>query len=326
MADINIIKNKPAIGESMNYTKYDEDQVSNTVGRLYWIYKNDSFYQQRIADAGPYQGANLKRLRDLCPSARTVIDVGMNIGMNTIEYATWAKTVHGFEPTPQTYDMALRNIDYAKSQTADHFPKGWYKLTQGWASMVVTGDIHTHDVGLGTEEKDTEIVIRPDNAGHNHINNLDRPRWTGKKWIPRTDKHNKVDYEKIPVKIKTLDSYDFQDVDIIKIDVEGFEYDVLEGAVKTVEKWKPVVQVEMVYGQPHRFGHTVHEILDYFESRDYVMTLSDGTKMPFEWIQKKQGKQMPVKGKMDRFFVHKDHPSWNNIPEQPFERLFSVET
>jgi len=70
----------------------------------------------------------------------------------------------------------------------------------------------------------------------------------------------------------------------------------------------------------------VHEILDYFESRDYVMTLSDGTKMPFEWIQKKQGKQMPVKGKMDRFFVHKDHPSWNNIPEQPFERLFSVET
>ena len=308
----------------MQYTQYEEEQVSNTVGRLYWIYKNDSFYQQRIANAGPYQGANLKRLRDLCPSARTVIDVGMNIGMNTIEYATWANTVHGFEPTPQTYDMAIKNIDHAKQQTAESFEKGWYKLTQGWASMLVTGDIHTHDVGLGPEAQDTEIVIRPDNAGHNHINNLDRKRWTGKVWIDRTAKHNKVDYEKVPVSIRTLDSYQFDNVDIIKIDVEGYEYDVLLGAIETIEKWKPVVQVEMVYGQPHRFGYTVHDILNYFESRDYVMTLSDGTVMPFEWIQKKQGKQMPVKGKMDRFFIHKDHASWNNIPEKPFDKLFEL--
>jgi hypothetical protein len=85
------------------------------------------------------------------------------------------------------------------------------------------------------------------------------------------------------------------------------------GAVQTIEKWKPVVQVEMVYGQPHRFGHSVHDILKFFEDRGYKMTLCDGTVLPMEWIQKKQGKEMPVKGKMDRFFVHKDHPSWNNI-------------
>ena len=49
----------------MSYHVYEEDLVINTVGRKFWIYKNDSFYQQRIAGAGPYQGANLKRLRDL---------------------------------------------------------------------------------------------------------------------------------------------------------------------------------------------------------------------------------------------------------------------
>lgn len=299
-----------------NYHVYEEDLVENTVGRKFYIYKNDSFYQQRIAGAGPYQGANLKRLRDLCPNARTVIDVGMNIGMNTIEYATWAQDVHGFEPTPQTYDMGVRNIEHAKTQTAENFQKGWYRNSTGWASMVVSGNIHTYPVGLGPEAMDTEIVIRPDNAGHNHIVNDDRPRWTGKTWIERTDKHKKVEYEQVPIRIETLDSYDFQDVDIIKIDVEGFEYDVMLGARETIKKWLPVVQVEMVYGQPHRFGYTVHDILNYFDELGYKMTLCDGTVLPMEWVQKKQGKEMPVKGKMDRFFVHESHPSWNNIVEK----------
>jgi len=308
----------------MSYHVYEEELVSNSLGRKYWIYKDDSFYQQRIKGAGPYQGANLKRLRDLCPNARTVIDVGMNIGMNTIEYSTWAKNVHGFEPTPQTYNMALKNIDIAKTQSFDEFNKGWYKTGNRWADLSVNGNIHTYSEALGPEESDTEIVIRPNNAGHNHINNRNRPRWTGTKWIERTEKHNKVEYEKIPVKVKTLDSFKFQDVDIIKIDVEGFEYDVLLGSTETINTWKPVVQVEMVYGQPHRFGRTVHDILKYFEERDYKMTLSDGTTLPMEWVQKRQGKEMPVKGKMDRFFVHKDHPSWNSIPLAPKDTLFYV--
>ena len=300
----------------------EEELVENTVGRKFWIYKNDALYQQRIAGAGPYQGANLKRLRDLCPDARTVIDVGMNIGMNTIEYATWAENVHGFEPTPQTYDMAIKNIELAKKQTNEEFPKGWYKLAHGWAPMAIAGEIHTYPVGLGPEPLDTEIVIRPNNAGHNHVANDDRPRWTGTKWIERTEKHKKVHYEQVPIRIETLDSYNFQNVDIIKIDVEGFEYDVLLGSTDTISRCRPVVQVEMVYGQPHRFGHTVHEILEYFESRDYVMTLCDGTEMPMEWVQKKQGKQMPVKGKMDRLFIPKEHESWNIIP---YNRLFKHE-
>jgi len=309
----------------MSYKQYPEEVVSNSLGRKFWIYKNDSFYQQRIKGAGPYQGANLKRLRDLCPTAQTVIDVGMNIAMNTIEYATWAKEVHGFEPTPQTYILALKNIDIARNQKPEEFQKGWYKTGNRWADLAITGSIHTYDVGLGPEEKDTEIVIRPDNAGHNHINNEDRPRWTGRKWIPRTEKHHRVEYEKVPVKIKTLDSYNFQDVDIIKIDVEGFEYDVLLGATDTIERCRPVVQVEMVYGQPHRFGHSVHDILKFFEERGYKMTLSDGTVLPMEWVQKRQGKDMPVKGKMDRFFVHESHPSWQFFKKEPINALFEFQ-
>ena len=61
---------------------FAESLVTNTHGRQYWIYTDDVFYQQRIANAGPYQKKNLIRLRDLKPNARTIIDVGANIGMN----------------------------------------------------------------------------------------------------------------------------------------------------------------------------------------------------------------------------------------------------
>lgn len=67
---------------------FEEELVTNTIGRQFWIYKNDSFYQQRIAGAGPYQKQNLLQLRRLVPNPRTILDVGMNIAMNTIEYAT----------------------------------------------------------------------------------------------------------------------------------------------------------------------------------------------------------------------------------------------
>lgn len=46
------------------------------------------------------------------------------------------------------------------------------------------------------------------------------------------------------VPIKTLDSYEFDEVDLLKIDCEGFELFVLKGALETIEKCKPVIVVE----------------------------------------------------------------------------------
>ena len=105
--------------------KYQEELVTNNYGRHYWIYEGDSFYQQRIANAGPYQKQNLIALRKLAPNARTVLDVGMNIGMNAIEYATFSQKVHAFEPTSQTFDMANRNIALNIGKTS----KNWFEKT-----------------------------------------------------------------------------------------------------------------------------------------------------------------------------------------------------
>jgi len=48
----------------------------------------------------------------------------------------------------------------------------------------------------------------------------------------------------IDSKVKTLDSLNIQDVDFIKIDVEGHEYEVFKGSQETITKFKPVLMFE----------------------------------------------------------------------------------
>ena len=47
------------------------------------------------------------------------------------------------------------------------------------------------------------------------------------------------------VSMKRLDSYEFARVDLIKIDVEGYEYEVLKGAAETIKTHKPALIVEL---------------------------------------------------------------------------------
>ena len=48
--------------------------------------------------------------------------------------------------------------------------------------------------------------------------------------------------------VKLLDEFNFESVDLIKIDVEGHELEVIKGALNTIEKNKPVLVIEI---HPH---------------------------------------------------------------------------
>lgn len=56
---------------------------------------------------------------------------------------------------------------------------------------------------------------------------------------------NEVFYEgTVPIPIKTLDSFNFPRVDLIKLDVEGSETAALEGATETIARCRPLLYVE----------------------------------------------------------------------------------
>jgi FkbM family methyltransferase len=295
---------------SNNTPKFSEELVTNTHGRQYWIYKDDSFYQQRIANAGPYQKKNLIRLRELRPNARTIIDVGANIGMNSIEYATWADTVHAFEPTPQTYSMLERNIDLAEGQAN---AKGWFPSAGGVADSTVSGKIHCHKYALSSSAGQSQIIIKKDNAGHNYLDNLHLPTRTGQIRTRPTEPPTEH------VEMRTLDSFGFEDVDIIKVDVEGHEFDVVLGAEQTITKYRPIVQLEMVEHQPIRFNWNCQQIYDWFYERDYVPTLSTGKPAGRLWHK--------FPREMERFFIPKEElEAWQDPLNSLFEGFAEEDT
>lgn len=51
-------------------------------------------------------------------------------------------------------------------------------------------------------------------------------------------------YGSYKVPINTLDSYEFENVGFIKIDVEGFETAVLTGGIKTIRRDRPIMYIE----------------------------------------------------------------------------------
>jgi len=60
----------------------------------------------------------------------------------------------------------------------------------------------------------------------------------------------------------TIDSLELIDVDLIKIDVEGYELHVLKGAEKTIQTNKPIIQIEY-NGNTENFGSPKIAIHDF---------------------------------------------------------------
>ena len=101
----------------------------------------------------------------------------------------------------------------------------------------VQGSNYTmYQMALGRAESFIEMNIVQGNTGHTHIDQSSIGRGT----IP----------------LKTLDSFNLTNVDMIKIDVEGFEGEILAGAMKTIEQNKPVLVIEQ---QKHEYQNDMNE-------------------------------------------------------------------
>jgi len=95
---------------------------------------------------------------------------------------------------------------------------------------VAEGNYSLYPMALGSIESVIEMNIVQGNTGHSHV----KPDSMGKGSIP----------------LKQLDSFNFVDVDMIKIDVEGYEEEILKGAMQTILINKPVLVIEQ---QKHEY-------------------------------------------------------------------------
>ena len=292
--------------------------IVNKLGRCYWILAHDNLQGPRFSGNNVYyQGNNARLIRTIYPSAGRIIDVGANVGNNTIAYSEWAKNVESFEPTPTTLKLLKANIEIAQRQNLKGIywrgtdqegelyrdkdaSIGWYTYKGEWQSMDSTANINVYEVAATNRNEGTiDILDHTDHGGHNHV------------VLDSENVKLRPSQNLVSVPARTIDSYNFKDVDAIKIDVEGSELLVIEGAIDTIDRCRPSVQVEIVPKQCNAFGYDPQALYDFFARRDYVCVSAIRTPANKEqrglFFGRNIGMQhQQIKKYMDRLFVPRE--------------------
>lgn len=89
------------------------------------------------------------------------------------------------------------------------------------------------------------------------------------------------DIEEIHVAVKTLDQLIKSPVSFLKIDVEGAELLVLEGAEQTINNYLPFILFECGLGASEFYETTPQNVFDFFDSKNYHLFLLE------DWLKNK---------------------------------------
>ena len=261
-------------------------------GHTYWVEEGDTLYIQRLK-AGQYQKTNWEFAQLLVDDWTRCLDVGTNNACNAIHYAKRFQTVECFEPTPLAQQL--------------------------WTNTVRDNNVANvilHKVGVGEKQYTTEIITHWKNGGHNHLAHYDKN--------PRADE-SRSHRIKVPVQVETLDSYNFQNVGFIKIDVEGYEKFVLEGAQNLIQQSRPTVQLEIVSAQCLKFGYTPELMIEWIRTWDYTVVSKNRGNLYGEFTSTRQQvlyQAQHYRGEMDLWFQPNERVRNEMTRTTTFDTLF----
>jgi FkbM family methyltransferase len=159
----------------------------------------------RFEDAAP----ELVHLEKLIPCDGVAIDAGANIGLYSLALARLCRNVYAFEINELTSqplkDCARPNIEIINVGLSNR---------AGEATLYTP--LQPNGIAL-----DAWASLQPGNA-------------------PGIKRHHET-----RVKIQPLDAFAFPQCDFLKIDVEGHELELLEGALGTLRRTRPIMLVEV---------------------------------------------------------------------------------
>ncbi len=176
-----------------------------------WMMAAEAGMPKWVDQDGNYQYDRYLRARSFTKKRRVSIDVGANLGLFARRMGEDFQTVYCFEPVPQARACFSRNVS--------------------------GNNCVLYPYGLGNGEYETEISYCEHSIGGSTIG---RHANEG-----RTDGAVLAE-EQIKLKIRTLDSFNFRKVDFIKIDIQGYELEMLQGAKKTLRRNNAVILVELI--------------------------------------------------------------------------------
>ena len=187
-----------------------------------------------LAD-GYYEPFHSDVLVELGKNSHQFFDIGANMGFYSIALAAENSQliVESFEPQPYVFDLLSANV-----------------LLNQFSSR-----IKLHNIGLGNLKDDLTMYI---------------PKFTGTGGGSFMNLHNEEgEPTQIKVPLNLLDEVAKTQPDLIKIDVEGSEFNVILGARKLIAISKPTIVVELLRKWMKPFGHTPQMFLDLLNELGY---------------------------------------------------------
>jgi len=193
-----------------------------------------------IYETGTWEPEITSLIKKYVPAGGTFVDIGANIGFHSLFAASVigpTGKVLSFEPLPRLQEQLRQSIernDYS--------------------------NIEIKPVALGTIAGTATLSLVEENIGASSIQDVVGDRAVG---------------SMVTVPVQTLDSYqeELSRLDLIKIDIEGSEYEALRGGENVLCRFKPVIILEF---SPHVYekdfvGKSL-VLYEYLKSLGYTIT------------------------------------------------------
>ncbi|MEM9888268.1 MAG: FkbM family methyltransferase [Bacteroidota bacterium] len=236
--------------------------LKRAIKYLLHLLPNDLLYRkiqvylsQRAVKQGAMEDSMRPVLEQLIPAGATALDVGANFGHYTAFLAQQVGKdgqVYAFEPIPTAFKIAQA-------------------VTRSYPQ------VQLYQKGVGVSE---EIV-----AFHLPIDD-----WKNKSFGLAHLETKKVREEARTIAIKAsivaIDDFllpQLMRLDFVKIDTEGSEFFVLKGMQKTIERFQPIIYVELVSDFLARYDVRTLDVYQFIRAIDYSLyCYRDECFLPFE--------------------------------------------
>jgi FkbM family methyltransferase len=176
------------------------------------------------------------RLYNSLFNIKNIIDVGANIGYHTLLFSqVCSENVYAFEPQIQSFKLLEDNLEINKIK-----------------------NVILYNYACGDENCDIKMPVFI-----NCNNTLNMGDIT-----PNMNINGDFSMSKSII----LDEYNFSSkIDLIKLDVQGWEKKVLMGATTLLEIHKPILIVEFEYFQLEKTNTTCKELFDFIRNQNYYI-------------------------------------------------------
>lgn len=181
-----------------------------------------------------------EELKRLVRPDSTVIDIGANIGVYALTFAKLASTgrVIAFEPDPDNFNRLQENV-----------------------ALNSPSNLVVKNVGIGATEQVHRLYrVVESNSGMNRI-------------FKDTVLEESFPFSEISVRplLDALQDTDTARVELIKVDVEGFELEVLRGCERIIDRDHPDLFIELDDGNLKENGTSAKELVGFLLAKGYLL-------------------------------------------------------